>query len=61
MGRPRLTFYQGRWTLEDKDAGYFRELTLEEISHLLADGYKHIELSLRTAMSRLPRDSDGGP
>lgn len=61
MDRPRIEFFQGVWTLQDRDAEYSRELTLSELENLLADGLKHIELCLRVASVRppKPKDSDG--
>lgn len=54
MDRPRLHFTNGKWTLSDRDSGYSRAITIEELNHLLADAFKHIELTLRTACSRPP-------
>lgn len=52
--RPRLSFSHGVWTLTDSTAGYYRELTVAELNHLLADGYEHIKMCLRVATERPP-------
>ena len=45
--RPFLTLKGERWFISDKVHGYHREITLEQLRHLLGDGLEGLGLSLR--------------
>ena len=45
--RPFLTLKGERWFITDKTCGYHREITLEQLRHLLGDGLEGLGLSLR--------------